>query len=226
MADLTVHAIGIDELRALFSGAPERAAELRELAAATFTAPPRPSVGLLDKLGPLTGRPVGAPVVRPGVPTAQDLADVLAGRDVAPQRLPAAWRLVGLWLDDRSWGRLQLTVDRPSVDDLDFELGSLGVPPSASLAALFRGALALPLRNGPGQVTGYLRHARARALRDAWRPVLGQLTAAHAETAQQVVTWLGGLEEWADRAAAVGRPAPDLVSSLVDRGDPVTAAGR
>lgn len=226
MAQLTVYAIGLDELRDLFSGAPERATELRELTTAAFPEEPRASVGLLDKLGPLTGRPVGAPLVRPGVPTGRDLADVLAGRDVAPDRLPAAWRLVELWLDHRCWGRLDLTLDRASADDLDFELGSLGVAPSASVAALFRGALAIPLRNRPGQVTGYLRHARARALREAWRPHLAALSPRNAGTAQQVVTWLGGLEEWEGAAAASGRPAPDLVSSLVDRTGPVTAAGR
>lgn len=226
MSDLTLHAIGIDELRDLFSGSPERAAVLRELATAAFVTPPRPRVGLLDKLGPFTGRPVGAPVVRPGVPTAHDLADVLAGRDVAPDRLPAAWRLVELWLDHEAWGRLRVPVDQAGLDDLDFELGSLGVPPSASVAALFRGSLALPLKNQPGQASGYLRYARALAVRDAWRPVLGDLSPGHARTAQQVVTWLGGLEEWGRLAAASGRPAPDVVSSWVDRGDPVRAADR
>ena len=57
-----------------------------------------------------------------------------------------------------------------------------------------------------------VKHLRAqRTLRDAWADALPRLSAENAD-AQQVVTWLGGLESWRDQARDAGRPDPDIIA--------------
>lgn len=214
MGEARLHAIGIDEVRDLFSGAPDAAAHLAHLAATAF--PPevtaRP-VGLLGKLGPLLRRPPGAPVVRPGVPTARDLDDLVHGRDLGPDRLSAGWALVRLWLDDRAWGQTVATLAEGDIDELDFALSSAGVPARLAFRQVFNDRLAIPVKALPGQATGYVRHGHALAMAEAWRPVLATLPNVLAGPARDLVDWLDGFAAWADDARTAGRPAPDLVAT-------------
>lgn len=214
MGEVQLHAIGIDEVRDLFSGNPDAAARLTGLATAAFPSSARPrSVGLLSKLGPLLRRPPDAPVVFPGVPTGRDLADLVQGRDLGPGRLSAGWALVRLWLDDRAWGRLALSMGEPDLDDLDFALSTAGVDTRFALRKVFNDQLAIPVKPLPGQVTGYVRYGHARAMAAAWREALPGLTDGPAATAREVTEWLDRFAGWADEARDAGRPAPDLVAT-------------
>jgi hypothetical protein len=215
MGDLRLNAISIDEVRDLFSASPAAAEHLRVLAAAAFPPPEPPQkASMLDKIGPLMGRPSKAPVIRPGIPCGLDLDDLVHGRHVAPERLPAAWALMRLWLDAASWSALALRLDETTINDLDFELASGGVEARFALRRLLNGGLTLPLRDAPGQVTGYARFDHARAMRDAWRPTLAWLSPGHAQTAGTIVAWLDGLEYWARNAHQAGRGVPDVIASF------------
>lgn len=213
MGEVRLYAIGIDEVRDLFSGSPDHAERLRRLAVAAFPPAPVPQQrGLLSKLGPMVRRPLDAPVVYPGVPTGRDLDDLIHGRDLPPDRLSAGWALVRLWLDDTAWGRLDLTLDEARLDDLDFALSRAGVDPRFAVRKLFNRQAALPLKELPGQVTGYVRHAHALAMADAVRSALPSLTEEQAALAEPLVAWLGSLEGWAAEAETAARAVPDVVA--------------
>jgi hypothetical protein len=215
MGEVRLNAIGIDELRDLFSGSDAAANRLRELAVAAFPTPARavPRT-LLSRLGgPLVKRPLDAPIIRPGVPTGTDITDLVHGRDIPPHRLSAAWTLVRLWLDDNSWGSLVVEVDR--VEDLDFDLSRLGLDPRFSLGHLLNDQLALPLKALPGQATGHVRHGHALAMADAWRERVDDVPLAQASAVRDVVAWLDRFPGWAADANEAGRPAPDLVATYV-----------
>lgn len=215
MGELRLSAVGIDELRDLFSGSPAVEPYLRALAAQAFPPEPVPARrGLLGKVGPLTRVPPDAPVIRPGVPTGIDLANVVRGRFVTPDRLDAAWALVRLWLDNVGWSTLVIPLDEQLMSELDFELATGGVETRFALRGLLNERLAIPLRNAPGQVTGCVRFEHAAAMRDAWAPAVRTLSPHTAPIAQWVVGWLGGLDAWANAARQVGRPLPDVVASF------------
>jgi len=216
MGVVTMFAVGIDELRDLFGGSPAAAGRLRALAASAIppAAPPGPHGNRLARLGPCSRRATGAPVVHPGVPSGRDLDDVVHGRDVAPERLPAAWALVRLWLADAAWGRHAFVLPDGGVDRFDFELGAAGVDPRLSVRALFSGGLGVPLRALPGQASGYVRSAHAGAMARAWDAALDALGPVDRDVAAPVATWLRGCAGWEAAAPGAGRPAPDLVALL------------
>ncbi len=213
MGTLRLHALNIDEVRDLFQGKPEVADLVRRLVASSYPPVTTPSArGLLAKLGPLMRRAADAPVVLPGVPTPAEIEMVVHGHYVPPERLSAAWAVAELWLTDRAWSSVSISIDEATGDDLDFELAAAGVPPSASLRSLFGRSLRLPLQPPPGQASGYLRGTRVDAFRAAWLAALPGVYGPNAATAQQVVTWLGGLEDWRSRAVSAGRPQPDVIA--------------
>ena len=216
MGELRLTAIGVGELKALFSGSPEIEEHLRTVAAQAFPPPQAPvkKGRLLGKVGPLVQPPPDAPVIRPGVPTNQDLHDLTRGRFVKADRLTAAWALVRLWLDACGWPTLVLAIDEPAMNELDFELATGGVETRYALRRLLNDKLALPLRNAPGQVTGFVPYEHAVALRETWRPAVPTLSPRNVATAQHIVGWLGGLEGWAAYACQVGHPLPDLIASF------------
>lgn len=214
MGEVTLHAIGIDEVRDLFSGQEAPTARLTELADAAFPPETTPgAVGLLAKLGPLLRRPPGAPVVRPDVPTGADVAALTRGRDLPTDRLVAGWTLVRLWWDDRAWGHLTLSLGEGQLDDLDFALSAAGVDARFALRRLFNDQVAIPLKARPGQVTGYVKNGHARAMATAWRPALDRLPQDAARVARPIADWLDRFEDWTRRARDDDRPAPDLVAS-------------
>lgn len=216
MGELRLTAIGVEELRALFSGSPAIEEHLRGVAAQAFPPPAQPvRTSMLGRVGPVTKLPPpGAPVVKPDVPTAQDLRDLTRGRFVKAERLGAAWALVRLWLDACGWPSVAIAIDEPAINDLDFELATGGVETRYALRRLLNDKLALPLRTEPGQATGYVPYADAVAMREAWRPAIGTLSPHNADLARYLVTWLGGLEGWADYAKRAHQPFPDLIASF------------
>lgn len=213
MGTVSLHAISIDELRDAFSGTDAAVERLRAVALATWPpehAPARRDGGLLDKLGPFSRRAVGAPVIRPDVPTGRDLDDVAHGRDVPEGRRVAAWALVDAFVTATAWGSLAFEAGDRTVDDLDFELAAGGLPSRFGLRQLFSGDTALPLKLLPGMADGYERHAMAVARASAWAEAVAGLDAP-APLARRVAAWLAGFSGWATDANEVGRPAPDLV---------------
>lgn len=215
MGELRLTAIGVDQLMELFSGSPAIEDHLRGAAAQAFP-PPAPAAkgSLLRKVGPLLRVAPGAPVVRPGVPTGEDLHNLTRGRFVKADRLAAAWALVRVWLDACGWPSLVLTIDEPAMNDLDFELATGGVETRYALRRLLNGHLALPLRHAPGQVTGFVPYEQAVAMREAWRTALPTLSPHNAAVAQYLGGWLTGLEGWAEYARRTGLPLPDLIASF------------
>lgn len=213
MGEMHLYAIGIDEFRDLFAGHAESARDLRGLAASAFPPPEQPrTVGLLDRLGPLFKRPENAPVIRPDVPTGHDLDDLVHGRDIAPERLTAAWTLIRLWLDAHSFGHVALPLDGARIEHLDFELGRVGVPSHLSMASLFNRKLGIPPKLLPGHAGGYTRAGHAVALRDAWKPILDEVDDETRSVARPLVTWLDEHEARAEKAHEAGRIPPDLVA--------------
>ncbi|WP_040158514.1 hypothetical protein [Nigerium massiliense] len=219
MGDVRFYALGIDELRDLFSGSPAAAERMRALAARAF-APPEP-VGaqrqsLLSRMGgPLTRRPPkSAPVVRPDVPTATDLGNLLAGHHVTPDRLEATWTLVRLWAEDAAWGSYTQPIDEAGIDEIDFQLSSGGVETRHALRRLFNNRLALPIGACPRQVAGYVRGAQALEMRDVYREAASWLDPERGAFVRDLAGWLDGFEEWTRRAPAENRPAPDLIAAF------------
>ena len=126
----------------------------------------------MSKLGPFSRRAADAPVVYPGIPTGIDIDAVGHGRDVPPERLSAAWALVGAWLADHGWSHLEVSVDRGPLDSIDFDLAAHGVPADLGLRSVFRRAIGLPLKPLPGQTLGYAARPSTSSERrhpDVWR---------------------------------------------------------
>ena len=215
MGSIRLYAIAIGELRDFFAAPPELAARLRRVAATDFGEPKRtPSAGRLGQLGPLVRVPPGAPVVAPDVPTGVEVAQLLSGQYVPPHRRAAAWRLLASWLRAESWGRLVIELDAAQLAAFDFDLSRAGVSSQFALGGTVREGLGVPLSAVPGLAAGYVPGPGAKALAAAWRPVLPELTPEHRALGERVLDWLAGFDAWTAGAAAVGRPAPDLVVVL------------
>ncbi|QIK71678.1 hypothetical protein G7070_04580 [Propioniciclava coleopterorum] len=212
MGNVSLIAVGIDDVRELFSGSETRVAELRDVTERTWPTPP-PRGGLLSKLGPFSRRAVDAPVVHPGVPTGLEIDAVAHGRDVPPDRLSAAWALVGAWLAQHGWGHFEIEVDRAVLDGFDFDLATQGVPAELGLRGVFRRSLGLPLKPLPGQTLGYARGAQATAMASHWGAALPALEPEHRALAEPIASWLAGFPAWTRQALEEGRPAPDLIAA-------------
>lgn len=65
----------------------------------------------MGRVGPALKRPIDPPHAPARIQTMADCEVLLAGRAVPPERLSYAWQIVLVWLDDPSWGRLD--VDLP-----------------------------------------------------------------------------------------------------------------
>lgn len=213
MSELRLYAIGIDELRDVFSGSPDVAANLRSVALAAFPAPPRHSpTGMLSKLGPLFRRPPEAPVIRPGVPTEHDLLAVVSGRFIPPERVPAAWALVRAYLEAQSWGSLPLELSQRQLDELEFDLAKAGMSSAYGLRKLFVDPLGVPLNTPPGMVAGFVHAERVDDWRRAWDEAAAQLEGPNQALARSVADWLELFPAWAEAAMASGRSTPDAIA--------------
>lgn len=212
MGTLKLWAVGIDEVREIFSANPDVAERLRAASAARFrTDLPRPS-GLLGRLGPLL-RPSHDPAApRPGVPAAEDVDDLLAGRYIAPPRLPQAWNLLEFWIDTLSWGSGEWSLDAARLKDLDFDLARAQVPSRYGLSDLFKSALGISLSRCEGLAAGFVRAEHASQMAQAWAVGTPELEPANQPVALQIAEFLSHWPEWTAMAGEHGRPEPDLVA--------------
>ncbi len=212
MGELRLYAIGVDEVRDLFCASPELAAEFRRIVAPEFppeTTPKAP--GMLGKLGPLFRRPAGAVLVRPDIPIESDVADLLAGRFIAPERQPVSWRLIETYLTAVSWSGHCIALDVARFNDLEFDLARAGLDPRFGLGKLVNRELGVPLQTYRGLSTGYTPHAVALDAAAAWRNALPQLSPPNRAVAEPYAAWLAQFHHYAQAAPSRGRPIPDLI---------------
>lgn len=212
MGEWRLYAIGVDEVRDVFCASPALEHQFRSIVAAALpprTTPKQP--GLLGKLGPLFRRPPEAVILQPDTPVEADVADLLAGRYVRPERQPAAWRLLQAYLDARAWSTHRIELDVQRFNDLEFDLARAGVHPQFGLGKLVNNELSLPLQTYRGLATGYTKHVQALQAASAWRNSLNHLAPENRAIAEPYAAWLAQFHHYAHAAPQQGRPAPDLV---------------
>lgn len=213
MGRLSLFAIGITELRDMFSADPDLADRLRAITAGHFPAPAdehRHRGTLLGRVGPLLKRPVDRPQA-PARPTPADSEALLTGRTPPPGRLGYAWQIALAWLDELSWGRADLDIDPQQMADIEFDLARAGLSASLGLERLFQDNPQLPLLTMPDQRFGYAKNAHVEATRRGLSTVISDLSEGSLPTVGTVLEFCNHFEDWSDRAARSGRPVPDLV---------------
>lgn len=212
MGELRLYAIGVDEVRDLFCAPPPLAAEFRQLVAREFPVETTPKApGMLGKLGPLFRKPPGSVLLRPDTPLESDVADLLAGRFIAPERQGIAWRLVEAYLAASAWSRHCIELDVTRFNDLEFDLARAGLDPRFGLGKLVNRELGVPLQTYRGLSTGYTPHSSALEGSAAWRNALPLLSPPNRAIAEPYAAWLAQFHHYAQAAPAKGRPAPDLI---------------
>lgn len=213
MGELRWYAIGIDEVRDMFGADEHRAAQLREIAAATL-APPEPPKqrGLLGVLGPIFRRTPGSEPVDPNAPVAADLDDQIAGHHPTPDRLVARWRLLEVLVHGGAWSTLRLELPGNLLNDVDFSLACVGVPTTLSLGTLLDDDLRTGLPALPGLRAGFCHHGRALARAEAYREAVDKISEPErSEVVGKLAAWLNGFPRWGELAPGLGRPEPSLV---------------
>ncbi|MDN5726746.1 MAG: hypothetical protein L0G99_12570 [Propionibacteriales bacterium] len=216
MADLRLYAIGIDEMLDLHGADPAERPRLQELAEQNFaTAAPVKLPGLLGKVGPLFKRSPEAPVINPTDPTDQDIADFLSGDHMAPDRVPAAWRLLETLVSESSWGSIRLQFGPHEVDEVDFALARGGVAANVGLHHLLTTSTEINLLPVRDLTVGWYDHERALAMAEAYRQGLDQVSSAQQDQVTELIVWLDNFPQWAQNAAAAQRPIPDLIAFWV-----------
>lgn len=155
---MQLYGIAIDDVRDIFGAPPERAEQLRRVAAARFPAPTTKRRWGLFKRDP-------ALAVDPTKPLRSDVDALLAGQFIAPERLPQSWRLLQGWLEELACAHSR--IDYESLDAIEFDLARRGLPSTHSIRRLGERSLGIPLRDAPGMATGYSHHAHAAATHTA-----------------------------------------------------------
>lgn len=212
MGELQLYAIGVDEVRDVFCASPPVVQDFRTIVAEAF--PPqttRKAPGMLGRLGPLLRRPPEAVILQPDTPVEADVADLLAGRYIRPQRQPAAWRLLEAYLSVKAWSRHRIDLDENRFNDLEFDLARAGVHPQFGLGKLINAELSLPLQTYRGLSTGCTRHSQALLAASAWRNALPHLAAENRAIAEPYAAWLAQFHHYGQTAPQRGRPVPDVV---------------
>jgi hypothetical protein len=213
MGELRLYAVGIDEVRGMFRASPPVAAHLREVARRAF-APPAVAArgGLLSKLGPIFKRVPATPLISPTQPEPHDLEVLLAGEYAPPERTGATWRLLETLVQDIAWGSTRLSLTPQSLDDLDFALARGGVSASVGLRHLLNSTMSLNLVPVEGLTVGWHPYHKALAMAAAYRSAIQDIkTSEQREMINALTSWLDGFVPWAQVAASLGRPVPDLV---------------
>ncbi|HEX3196267.1 MAG TPA: hypothetical protein VHR39_01810 [Propionibacteriaceae bacterium] len=213
MGELRLYAVGIGEVRGMFGASPQVAEHLREVARRAF-APPAVEArsGLLSKLGPIFKRVPATPVISPTQPEPHDVEVLLAGAYVPPDRTGATWRLLETLVQGIAWGSTRMSLTPQSLDDLDFTLARGGVSASVGLRHLLNSTLSLNLVPVQGLTVGWHPHDKAVAMAAAYRSAIQDIkTEEQREMIRSLTTWLDGFLPWAQVAASLGRPVPDLV---------------
>ena len=99
-----------------------------------------------------------------------------------------------------------------ALDDLDFALARGGVSAAVGLRHLLNNKTSLNLIPVTGLTVGWHRHETALAMAEAYRAALPELkTDEQREMSTALAAWLDGFAPWAQVAAQLGRPVPDLV---------------
>jgi hypothetical protein len=213
MGELRLYAVGLDEVRAVFGAPEDQATHLREVARRAFT--PEPDAarsGWVSKLGPIFRRPPAAQVVSPTQPEPHDVEVLLAGAYVRPERAGATWRLLETLVCDLAWGSTRMTLTPQALDELDFALARGGVSSSVGLRHLLDSTAALNLAPVQGLTVGWHRYEIALAMAGAYRAAMPQIrTTEQQEMVTALAHWLDGFVPWAQVAASLNRPVPDLV---------------
>jgi hypothetical protein len=213
MGELRLYAVGIDEVRGMFGASPQVAEHLREVARRAF-APPAVEArsGLLSKLGPIFKRVPATPVISPTQPEPHDVEVLLAGAYVPPDRTGATWRLLETLVQGIAWGSTRMSLTPQSLDDLDFALARGGVSASVGLHHLLNSTMSLNLIPVQGLTVGWHPHHKALAMAAAYRSAIQDIkTEEQREMIKSLTSWLDGFLPWAQVAASLGRPVPDLV---------------
>jgi hypothetical protein len=213
MGELRLYAIGIDEVRGMFGASPQVADHLREVAQRAF-APPSVEGrgGLLSKLGPIFKRVPATPVISPTQPEPHDVEVLLAGAYVPPDRTGATWRLLETLVQGIAWGSTRMGLTAQQLDDLDFALARGGASAAVGLRHLLNSTPSLNLVPVQGLTVGWHPHQKAVAMAAAYRSAMpGIKTDEQRAMINSLTIWLDGFVPWAQVAASLGRPVPDLV---------------
>jgi hypothetical protein len=216
MGELRLYAVGLDEVRGVFGAPDDRAAHLREVARRAFTPEPDAArTGLLAKLGPIFRRPPAAQVVSPTQPEPRDVEVLLAGAHVRPERAGATWRVLETLVCDLAWGSTKLSLTPQTLGELDFALARGGVSSSVGLRHLLDSSAELNLVPVQGLTVGWHRYETALAMAGAYRAAMPQIkTTEQQDMVLALAHWLDGFVPWAQVAASLGRPVPDLLGFL------------
>jgi hypothetical protein len=214
MGELRLYAIGIEEVRGMFGAPPQVAEHLRAVAQRAF-APPNIEGrgGLLSRLGPIFKRVPATPVISPTQPEPHDVEVLLAGAYVPPDRTGATWRLLETLVQGIAWGSTRMGLTAPELNDLDFALARGGAPASVGLRHVLNSTLSLNLIPVSGLKVGWHPHQKAVAMAAAYRSALADVESAEQrDMINSLAIWLDGFLPWAQVAASLGRPVPDLVA--------------
>jgi hypothetical protein len=219
MGELRLYAVGIEEVRGMFGASPQLAEHLRAVAQRAFAPSglegphdPAGRGGLLSKLGPIFKRVPATPVISPTQPEPHDLEVLLAGAYVPPNRTGATWRLLETLVQSIAWGSTRMGLTAQELDDLDFALARGGASASIGLRHLLNSTLSLNLIPVNGLKVGWYPHQKATAMAEAYRSAMpGIKTEGQREMINSLTIWLDGFAPWAQVAASLGRPVPDLV---------------
>jgi hypothetical protein len=219
MGELRLYAVGIEEVRGMFGASPQLAEHSRAVAQRAFAPSglegphdPAGRGGLLSKLGPIFKRVPATPVISPTQPEPHDLEVLLAGAYVPPNRTGATWRLLETLVQSIAWGSTRMGLTAQELDDLDFALARGGASASIGLRHLLNSTLSLNLIPVNGLKVGWYPHQKATAMAEAYRSAMpGIKTDGQREMINSLTIWLDGFAPWAQVAASLGRPVPDLV---------------
>jgi hypothetical protein len=213
MGELRLYAIGIEEVRGMFGAPPQVAEHLRQVAQRAFSPPSvEARGGLLSKLGPIFKRVPATPLIPPTQPEPHDVEVLLAGAYVPPDRTGATWRLLETLVQGIAWGSTRMSLTAQGLDDLDFALARGGASASVGLRHLLNSSLSLNLVPVSGMTVGWQPHQNAVAMAQAYRSAMpGIKTDEQRGMINSLTVWLDGFAPWAQVAASLGRPVPDLV---------------
>lgn len=219
MGELRLYAVGIEEVRGMSGASPQVAEHLRAVAQRAFAPSglegphdPAGRGGLLSKLGPIFKRVPATPVISPTQPEPHDLEVLLAGAYVPPNRTGATWRLLETLVQSIAWGSTRMGLTAQELDDLDFALARGGASASIGLRHLLNSTLSLNLIPVNGLKVGWYPHQKATAMAEAYRSAMpGIKTEGQRAMINSLTIWLDGFAPWAQVAASLGRPVPDLV---------------
>jgi hypothetical protein len=151
-------------------------------------------------------------VISPTQPEPHDVEVLLAGAYVPPDRTGATWRLLETLVQGIAWGSTRMSLTAQALDDLDFALARGGVSAAVGLRHLLNSTMSLNLVPVQGLTVGWHPHHKAVAMAAVYRSAIQDIkTEEQREMIKSLTTWLDGFPPWAQVAASLGRPVPDLV---------------